>query len=78
MLISLYVVTIGRVFVMRTRGTTEASLELSAEAVWGMIAFATLPVIASCGALLAAWQAGRLPATAPWDGVDVDKVGGDA
>jgi cellulose synthase (UDP-forming) len=77
-LISLYVVTIGRVFVIRTRGTTEASLELSAEAVWGMIAFATLPVVAACGALFAAWQARRPPATAAWDDVDVGAIGGDA
>ena len=78
LLIGLYLVTIARVFVMRTRGTTEASLELSAEAVWGMIAFATLPVIAAFGAVYAAWQARRLPATAPWDDVDIDTIGGDA
>jgi cellulose synthase (UDP-forming) len=77
-LIGLYVVTITRVFVMRTRGTSEGSLELSAEAVWGMIAFATVPVIASFGALFAAWQARRLPATAPWETIDVDTIGGDA
>ena len=53
-------------------------LELSAEAVWGMIAFATLPVMAAFGAVYAAWQARRLPATAPWDDVDVDTIGGDA
>ena len=77
-LIGLYVVTITRVFVMRTRGTSEGSLELSAEAVWGMIAFATLPVIASFGTLFAAWQARRLPAAAPWETIDVDTIGGDA
>jgi cellulose synthase (UDP-forming) len=77
-LIGLYLVTVARVVVMRTRGTTEASLELSAEAVWGMIAFATLPVIAALGAVFAAWQARRVPATAPWDDVDVGAIGGDA
>jgi len=77
-LIGLYVVTITRVVVMRTRGTSEGSLELSAEAVWGMIAFATLPVIASFGTLFAAWQARRLPAAAPWETIDVDTIGGDA
>ena len=76
--IGLYVVTIARVIVLRTRGTSEGSLELSAEAVWGMIAFATLPVVAALGALFAAWQARRLPATAPWDDVNVDAIGGDA
>jgi cellulose synthase (UDP-forming) len=77
-LIGLYLVTVGRVLVMRTRGTSEGSLELSAEAVWGMVAFATLPVLASFGALVAAWQARRVPATAPWDDVDVGSIGGDA
>ena len=77
-LISLYFVTIARVLVLRTSATSEASLELSAEAVWGMIAFATLPVLSACGALYAAWQAGRLPATAPWDGIDVETIGGAA
>jgi cellulose synthase (UDP-forming) len=77
-LIGLYLVTVGRVLVMRTRGTSEGSLELSAEAVWGMVAFATLPVLASFGALVAAWQARRAPATAPWDDVDVGSIGGDA
>jgi cellulose synthase (UDP-forming) len=77
-LISLYVVTITQVLVIRTRGTSEGSLELSAEAVWGMIAFATLPVVAAFGALYAAWQARRPPASAPWDSVDVTTIGGDA
>ena len=77
-LISLYFVTIARVLVMRTRGTSEGSLELSAEAIWGMIAFATLPVVAALGALYAAWQARRPPASAPWDSVDVARIGGDA
>jgi cellulose synthase (UDP-forming) len=76
LLLGVYVVTLGRVLAGRLFGTTEASLELSAEAVWGMIAFATLPVVASVGALYAAWQARRLPATTPWSEVDVVAIGG--
>jgi len=75
LLIALYVVTLARVVGVRALGTSEGSLELSAEAVWGMMAFATLPVLASFGALYAAWQARRLPSTAPWDDVDVTQIG---
>jgi cellulose synthase (UDP-forming) len=76
LLIVLYVVTVVRVLDVRVFGTGEGSLELSAEAVWGMIAFATVPVLASFGALVAAWQSRRRPATAPWDAIDVARIGG--
>jgi cellulose synthase (UDP-forming) len=76
LLIVVYVATLLRVIGVRAFGTSEGSLELSAEAVWGMIAFATLPVISSLGAIYAAWQARRLPTDAPWDEVDVAAIGG--
>ena len=76
LLIALYITTLARVIRVRAFGTSEGSLELSAEAVWGMIAFATLPVISSLGAIYAAWQARRLPTDAPWDDVDVAAIGG--
>jgi len=68
--------TVARVVYRRAHATSEGSLELSAEAVWGMVAFATLPVIAAVGALYAAWQARRPRADAPWDAVDVRTIGG--
>jgi hypothetical protein len=74
-LVLVYLLTIARVVVLRSRAS-EGSLELSAEAVWGMIAFATLPVLASLGAIYAAWQARRVPDDAPWDTVDVACIGG--
>ena len=77
-LIALYVATVVHVSRVRLRGTTEGALELSSQAVWGMVAFATLPVLMSLGVLYAAWQARRLPSGAPWDVVDVDRLGGDA
>jgi len=43
-----------------------------------MIAFATVPVLASFGAMFAAWQSRRRPASAPWDAIDVAAVGGAA
>jgi cellulose synthase (UDP-forming) len=76
-LILLYGVTLARVIAVRAFDTTEGSLELSAEAVWGMVAFATVPMLASLGALYAAWQSRRPPATAPWDEIDVASIGGD-
>jgi cellulose synthase (UDP-forming) len=76
-LIGLYGVTLARVIFLRARATSEGSLELSSEAIWGMIAFATLPVIAASGALYAAWQARRPRADAPWDAVDVSVIGGE-
>ena len=74
-LIILYAVTVTRVLAVRAFGTPEGSLELSAEAVWGMIAFATVPVLSSLGAVYAAWQSRRAPATAPWDEIDVAMIG---
>ena len=68
--------TVTRVLTVRAFGTPEGSLELSAEAVWGMIAFATVPLLASLGAVYAAWQSRRAPATAPWDEIDVAAIGG--
>lgn len=77
-LIGLYLVTLVRVVYVRANATSEGSLELSAQAVWGMVAFATLPVVAALGAVYAAWQARRVPPDAPWDSVDVTVIGGPA
>ena len=77
-LIALYLVTLARVLTLRVFHTGEGSLELSVEAVWGMVAFATVPVLASFGALFAAWESRRPPATAPWDTIDVATIGGPA
>lgn len=75
-LIALYLTTLLRVVYVRVLVTSEASLELTTEAVWGMLAFATLPVLMACGALHAAWQARRPAAGAPWDDIDVTDLGG--
>jgi cellulose synthase (UDP-forming) len=75
-LIALFVATLARVAQVRVFRTGEGALELSAEAVWGMIGFAAIPVIASFGALFAAWQSRQTPATAPWDAIEVAAIGG--
>ena len=77
-LITAYAVTLGRVIADRLIATPEAALELSAQATWGMVAFATVPVVASCGTLYAAWQSRRAPRHTPWDAVDVESLGGPA
>jgi hypothetical protein len=65
-----YTVTVVHVARARLLGPEDA-LVFSAEAVWGMLAFATVPALASAGALYAAWQS-RTP---PGDGT-VGKAGG--
>jgi cellulose synthase (UDP-forming) len=75
-LLALFLVTLARVAWVRGTGTSEGSLELTTEAVWGMIAFATLPVLMSLGALRAAWQARHPAPGAPWDDIEVAALGG--
>ena len=75
-LVAAYVITLARVLYVRTLQTSEGSLALTSQAVWGMMLFATLPLIAAIGGLRAAWDARRPPAGAPWDEVDVTMIGG--
>lgn len=69
LLIGLYLATLVRVADVRMRATAEAALALSTPAIWGMIVFATLPLLASVGTLRAAWQSRRPAPGAPWDTV---------
>ncbi len=75
-LIAIFLVTVAHVIDVRMLRTSEGSLELSSEAVWGMLFFATLPVLMSLVAIFAAWQARRIPSTTPWADVDVKRIGG--
>jgi cellulose synthase (UDP-forming) len=73
-----YAVTVASVAYRRLRETPEGSLALSSDAVWGMVFFATLPVLLSSGALYAAWRS-RSPAPGrPWEQVDLAVIGGPA
>lgn len=74
--IGVYAITLGWIVYQRLWRLSEGSLALSSEAVWGMVFFATLPVLLSGGALFAAWQARTPAAGAPWDVVDPDALGG--
>ena len=71
-----FAATILWVWQRRVSSVAEESLVLTSEAVWGMVAFALVPVLASSGAVYAAWQATRPAPGAPWDDIDVDRIGG--
>ncbi|MET0398443.1 MAG: glycosyltransferase family 2 protein [Longimicrobiaceae bacterium] len=77
-LLALYLATVARVAYTRLAETPEGALELSGEAVWGMLGFATVPVLMACGAVYAAWRS-RTPAPGtPWEAVPLDRLGGEA
>jgi hypothetical protein len=71
-----FAATVARIIYVRLRSTPEASLELSSEAIWGMIGFATLPTLAALGTLYAAWQSRSPVEGAPWDHVEIERIGG--
>lgn len=78
LLLACFAITVAHVSRVRTLGTQEGTLELSSEAVWGMVCFAALPVMGAFGVLFAAWQS-RTPAPgAPWDRIDIHRIGGEA
>jgi cellulose synthase (UDP-forming) len=74
LLIAAYLVTLGRVISMRLL-TEHVSFEFAPEAVWGMLAFATVPVLAALGAVYAAWQSTRSLAEAAWANLGFDHSG---
>ena len=76
LLLVAYLATLVRVVYVRALQTSEGSLALTSQGVWGMMLFATLPLIAAMGGIRAAWDARRPPAGVPWDEVDVTTIGG--
>jgi cellulose synthase (UDP-forming) len=79
LLITLYAATLAHVLRQRLFETSEGMLELTSEAVWGMMAFAAIPLVTSVGALIAAAQSARaVRSPDPWTGVDVASIGGPA
>jgi cellulose synthase (UDP-forming) len=71
LLILIYAFTLFHVIRVRLYATSEGDLGLTGEAVWGMVAFATLPVISSLGALAAAWQSSRIVQGNAWDPIQI-------
>ena len=74
----LYAATVWRIITERLYQTVEGSLQLSSEAVWGMVGFATLPMVLSVGSIVAAWRSRYPSAGNAWDKVDVTHLGGPA
>ena len=70
-LAAVYGITLAWTVYRRLVLTPEAALFLTSEAVWGMVAFASLAMLLASGGIRAAWEARRPPAGTPWDVVDV-------
>ena len=74
-LLAVFAVTVAHVIATRIL-TADAALDRSPEAIWGMALFASMPVVASLGALRAAWQSARPAAEGAWARIDVTRIGG--
>ena len=76
LLVAAYLVTFARLLSLRIFTTPEGQLELTSEAAWGMMAFATLPVLMSIGTLYAAWESSRARSDGDvWDPVQLPPAG---
>jgi cellulose synthase (UDP-forming) len=75
LLLAAFAATLARTVYQRLLHTSEGSLMLTAEAVWGMMAFATLAVVLVGGGIYAAWEARATPLGDAWDSVDLDRLG---
>ncbi len=74
LMLVVYALTVSHVIRNRLFVADDA-LVFTSEAVWGMLAFATVPALAALGALYAAWQSRRPLDTVPWQFVDVKSIG---
>jgi len=66
-LLAAYGVTVGWTLWRRVALTPEAALGLTSEAVWGMVAFATVSAAMIVGGVFAAWESRRPPPGAAWE-----------
>ena len=74
MLLALYVASLLQVIDTRMTSTSEGALMLTAEAVWGMVGFASMSVFMISGVLYAAWEARRPPQGFAWDDVEIKTI----
>ena len=75
---ALYLVTLCYTLYVRLVETPEGALELSSEAVWGMVGFATISLLFVIGATYAAWESRNPSPGNPWDTVQVNEIGENA
>jgi cellulose synthase (UDP-forming) len=73
-LLALFLATVAKVAIWRLLYTPEGALVLTSEAVWGMVAFASLALTLTSGAIYAAWTSRTVPPGQPWEGVDLNLI----
>lgn len=69
-----YGITVAWTAYRRLYLTPESALFLTSEAVWGMVAFASMALLLASGGIHAAWEARRPAPGAAWDAVDVEAI----
>jgi cellulose synthase (UDP-forming) len=72
--ITLFIITFITVFLIRKFYTPQSELLFTAEKTWGMMGFAFIAFILSCGGLLAALEANYLTEEDPWDSVNLNNI----
>lgn len=70
----LFLFAIVMVFVVRRFYIPESQLIFTAEKTWGMLGFAFIACVMSCGGILAALEASYLKEEDPWDKVDLTTI----
>lgn len=71
---TMFAVTVSWTAYRRLTLTSEAALFLTSEAVWGMVAFASVALALSSGGTYAAWEAARPAPGAAWKDVDLRQI----
>ena len=72
--VTCFILALVAIYIQRRFYVPESELILSAEKTWGMMGFALIACILSCGGILAAWEAQHLKPEEPWEGVDLNKI----
>ena len=70
----LFIITIFCVFTYRRYFIPESMLILSAEKVWGMVAFAFIAFVMAVGGVFAALEARTLKEEEPWAAIELNKI----
>lgn len=73
-LAGVYALTLGWTLYRRLVLAPEETLVLTSEAVWGMVAFATVALTMVSGGIYAAWEARTPPTDPPWLQVEVEEI----
>ena len=69
-----FLLTVGWVLIQRRYLVPEATLVLTAEHTWGMIAFAFVSFFLALGGLYTVWESKHLSAEDPWENIDVNLI----